>query len=103
MKIKRLKEIINKLRIDAINQRKPMDYIAALWDCLDALCAEENKTLEDFDTDWAFRDTTTYDYSQVKSYSFSPYNVCEGCSNNPQNGGSGICCCSLPDMYTYNA
>ena len=63
MKINRAKEVINRLRVDAINQHKPIDYIAALWDCLDALCAEENKTLEDFDADWVFRDTNTYDYS----------------------------------------
>ena len=24
-----------------------------------------------------------------------PYNVCESCSNNPKNGGSGICFCTL--------
>lgn len=23
---------------------------------------------------------------------------CRGCSNHPSNGGSGICCCTLPDM-----
>jgi len=22
--------------------------------------------------------------------------VCDGCSNNPKNGGSGICLCTLP-------
>ena len=100
MKMKRAKEIINKLRVDAINQRKPMDYIAALWDCLDALCAEENKTLEDFDIDWAFGDPVTYDYSQIRLNSINPYKVCEGCANNPQNGGSGFCCCSLPQTFT---
>lgn len=24
-----------------------------------------------------------------------PYSVCESCSNNPKNGGSGICFCTL--------
>ena len=33
---------------------------------------------------------------------------CDGCSNNPKNGGSGICNCTLPymqnpTMYTSNA
>lgn len=26
------------------------------------------------------------------------YNCCKGCSNNPANGGSGICNCTLPYM-----
>ena len=29
------------------------------------------------------------------------YNPCENCMNNPKNNpnASGICCCSLPDLY----
>ena len=26
-------------------------------------------------------------------------NVCDKCSNNPKNGGSGICCCAIPSLY----
>lgn len=28
-------------------------------------------------------------------------NPCEGCSNHPSNGGSGVCHCVLPYVYTY--
>lgn len=46
------------------------------------------------------------------AYVFTPYdyNCCKGCPNNPANGGSGICNCTLPyfekiktgDCYTIN-
>lgn len=26
-------------------------------------------------------------------------NICDKCSNNPKNGGSGICCCAIPSLY----
>lgn len=32
------------------------------------------------------------DYSHINNYKQSP---CDGCSNNPKNGGSGICHCTL--------
>lgn len=28
-----------------------------------------------------------------------PYDPCEGCPNNPKNGGSGICNCMIPYLY----
>lgn len=35
------------------------------------------------------------DYSHINSYKQSP---CDGCSNSPKNGGSGICHCILGQM-----
>ena len=26
-------------------------------------------------------------------------NVCDKCSNNPKNGGGGICLCTIPSLY----
>ena len=26
-------------------------------------------------------------------------NVCDKCSNNPKNGGSGMCNCAIPSLY----
>lgn len=28
--------------------------------------------------------------------------ICAKCSNNPRNGGSGICFCTIPNMYGPN-
>ena len=35
----------------------------------------------------------------IPSYLQINTDPCENCNNNPKNGGDGICCCSLPDMY----
>ena len=46
------------------------------------------------------------DYKPLKDnvfnfHDFDNYpSVCEGCTNNPKNGGSGICLCTLPYMTT---
>lgn len=45
-----------------------------------------------------YTDGTIYDpwegYVEHESY----FDCCSGCSNNPKNGGSGICHCTLPYM-----
>ena len=40
-----------------------------------------------------FPDSITRENSYIPS-------CCRNCSNHPSNGGSGICCCSLPYMTT---
>lgn len=49
----------------------------------------------------------TYPFHLPNTYVYTPYEYecCKGCSNNPVNGGSGICNCTLPYFErgtTYN-
>ena len=43
-----------------------------------------------------------HEKEMVKPVTFS-YDPCDYCSNNPKNGGSGICNCILGNRVTYNA
>lgn len=40
--------------------------------------------------DFEFKDLNFYNYTKQEEYS-----PCDSCSNNPKNGGSGICHCIL--------
>jgi hypothetical protein len=53
--------------------------------------------------DWAdlltkFHDLDDYKDTYLKVNGPDYPDVCDGCSNNPKNGGSGICSCTLPYM-----
>lgn len=49
-----------------------------------------NNTANDINININIKLTTT-EYQNI-NYQSSP---CDGCSNNPKNGGNGICCCTL--------
>ena len=38
------------------------------------------------------------DDGKTNSYDELP-SVCNACPNNPKNGGSGVCCCSMSDYH----
>ena len=92
---------------DALN--KIRDYLndAEMWsrfkvDQLIENCMEPQvyNTLDELDSDW-LRKYLNEQPLQVydKSYPSIEINfpsVCDECSNNPKNGGSGICHCTLP-------
>ena len=48
--------------------------------------------------DYGFKNVDFYDYTKQKDKIVSP---CDTCSNNPKNGGSGICFCTLGLQDTY--
>ena len=64
-------------------------------------CVKEQKQNNIFPTH-PFNLPNTYIYTPPSTYE---YECCKGCSNNPVNGGSGICNCTLPYFersITYN-
>lgn len=48
--------------------------------------------------DYGFKDMNFYNYTKQEDKITSP---CDTCSNNPKNGGSGICLCTLGLQTTY--
>lgn len=50
---------------------------------------EENKTMRYYSNDNIL----------ITDYSIH-FNPCDSCLNSPRNGGSGMCCCSLPQPFT---
>jgi len=40
-------------------------------------------------------------YKDIENYNWYESNTCKNCSNNPKNGGSGICHCILGSQITY--
>jgi len=58
---------------------------------------------------WIEQKKAPWEYPYGESIRYEPYTIttpnfscCERCSNNPKNGGSGFCHCTLPYM-TYTA
>lgn len=80
------------------NKEKP-DYEKMYNDLLKAYKAAFENFMPDFSPIEANKDNTYTNYKELFADDSFP-DVCKGCTNNPVNGGSGICCCSLPYMTT---
>lgn len=87
-------EALNKIRnylydTDVICSRYHVDLL--IEECMGAVISN---TFEEPDNDWLNK--------LLKERTIQPDinypSCCDGCSNNPKNGGSGICNCTLPYM-----
>lgn len=88
-------DAIDKIRgylhsTDSIATRYRVDKL--IEECMEPVVSN---TLEEKAYDWLkeiFKD------QPMQTFEINYPSVCDGCSNNPKNGGSGICNCTLPYM-----
>lgn len=90
------KDAINKIRAclcdtDVIGSRYRVDRLIEY--CMEPVVSN---TLEETNNDWLNK----YLREQpLQTFEINYPACCDGCSNNPKNGGSGICNCTLPYMH----
>ena len=74
---------------DAIGSRYRVDRL--IEDCTIGECSRDEIARQIFEDYFLILDK-----NNIKYYDYPA--CCDGCSNNPKNGGSGICNCTLPYM-----
>ena len=84
---------------DVICSRYRVDRL--IEDCMEPTAS---KVLDDKQTEWIREYIGKWN---LETHGIIYPSCCDGCSNNPKNGGSGICNCTLPymqnpTMYTSN-
>lgn len=75
---------------DVIGSRYRLDRL--IEDCMEPIVSN---TLDDKQVEWLKNALTEY---PIHAFEANYPSCCDGCSNNPKNGGSGICNCILPYM-----
>lgn len=89
------KDAIDKIRsymydTDVIGSRYRVDRL--IQDCMEPTVSN---VLDDQQVDWFKK---YLEEQPLQKFEVSFPSCCDGCSNNPKNGGSGICNCTLPYM-----
>lgn len=97
-------DAIDKIRsymydTDAIGSRLRVDIL--IGECMESVVS---RVLDDKETEWLREYIEKWN---IEAPDIIFPSCCDGCSNNPKNGGSGICNCTLPYMqnpttYTVN-
>jgi hypothetical protein len=90
-------DAINKIRsymhqTDVIGSRYRVDRL--IEECMEPV---ETNAFGEIDNEWLKRLLSEH---PIQTLEINFPSCCEGCSNNPQNGGSGICNCTLPYMQS---
>ena len=88
-------EAIEKIRTcmydtDVICSRYRVNRL--IEDCMEPIVSN---VLDDKQVEWLKKTLQEY---PIQTFEVNYPSCCDGCSNNPKNGGSGICNCTLPYM-----